>query len=83
MMNWDVQMMKPMYWVFILGAIGVLSLIAFVTYYIKDKELKKEHGLKENFLILDWLLLLVTIASFACAIFVYLDIQNQISSFIL
>ncbi|MGL9747058.1 hypothetical protein [Enterococcus sp. DIV0170] len=76
-------MMKPMYWVFILGAIGVLSLIAFVMCYIKDKELKKERGLKENFLILDWILLLVMISSFACAIFVYLDIQNQISSFTL
>ena len=76
-------MMKPMYWVFILGAIGVLSLIAFVMYYIKDKELKKEQGLKENFLVLDWMLLLVTVASFASAVFVYLDIQNQISSFTL
>lgn len=76
-------MMKPMYWVFILGAIGVLSLIAFVVCYIKDKELKKERGLKESFLILDWMLLLVMIASVACAIFVYLDIQNQISSFTL
>lgn len=76
-------MMKPMYWVFILGAIGVLSLIAFVMSYIKDKELKKEHGLKEKFLILDWSLLLVSIASFACAVFVYLDIQNQINSFML
>ncbi|MBO0454752.1 hypothetical protein [Candidatus Enterococcus murrayae] len=74
-------MMKPMYWVFILGAIGVMSLIAFVSCYIKDKELKKERGLTERFLILDWTLLLVMVASFACAVFVYLDIQNQINSF--
>lgn len=76
-------MMKPMYWVFLLVAIGVLSLIAFVVSFIKDKELKKERGLKENFMIIDWIVLLVSVASFACAVFVYLDIQNQINSFTL
>lgn len=77
------QMMKPMYWVFLLVAIGVLSLIAFVVSFIKDKELKKEQGLKEKFMIIDWIVLLVSVASFACAVFVYLDIQNQINSFTL
>lgn len=75
--------MEPMYWVFLLGILAILSLISFVYFFIKDQELKKAKNLKHSFLILDCLLILITIASSSCAVILYLDIQNQITSFTL
>ncbi|MGC6768282.1 hypothetical protein ACYSNR_17985 [Enterococcus sp. LJL128] len=69
--------METIYWVYIFGSIALLSVVLFLLFYVKDMDFMRKMRLKRNYLVPNWLFLLLAVAAVGCVVILYLDIQNQ------
>lgn len=69
-------------WIGIFGIIAILSLIAFLYFFMKDSRLRLAAGKKGTTLLVDCGLLFVAIVSVAAAIMLYLNWQEQLNYFL-
>lgn len=69
-------------WLGIFGGIAVISLIAFLLFFIKDSRLRVEQKAKSIVLLVDCGLLFISILAVVAAIMLYLNWQEQLNYFI-
>lgn len=69
-------------WIGLFGIITILSLIAFLYFFMKDSRLRLATGKKGLTLLVDCGLLFVTIMSVAATIMLYLNWQEQLNYFL-
>lgn len=69
-------------WLIILGIVSVISLGAFLFFFIKDSQLRMKYKKKPSVLLADGGLLLITLISGVAAILLYLNWQEQLNYFL-
>ncbi|MBO0410524.1 hypothetical protein P7E02_04925 [Enterococcus hulanensis] len=69
-------------WLGVFGGFAVISLVAFLIFFIKDSQLRIKYGKRSTVLLVDCGLLFIMLLSIAGAIFLYLDWQTQLNYFL-
>lgn len=69
-------------WLGVFGIIAVLSMIAFLYFFMKDSRLRLKAAKKGTTLLVDCGLLFVALVSIAAAIMLYLNWQEQLNYFL-
>lgn len=69
-------------WIIVFGAIAVLSVIAFLYFFMQDSKLRIKAEKKGTVLLVDCGLLFISFLSIAAAILLYMNWQDQLNYFL-
>ncbi|MGX2946396.1 hypothetical protein [Enterococcus alishanensis] len=69
-------------WIAIFGGLGMVSLISFMFFFIKDSRLRVEQQKNPLTLLVDGGLLCVALLAVIAAVLLYLNWQDQLNQFI-
>lgn len=66
-------------WIGMFAGIGILSLVAFLYFFVRDNELKTSLGKKTTVLFVNWCFFLLMVVSIAMAVIVYMNLLAQLN----